>query len=267
MDFDLISGSFGAHKHLDGGFWIGGQVSYTERAPSVTELFADGPHLATDQFEVGNVTLNKEVGLNFETTARWRGENGGIGINVFLTDFNDFIYLTPGQVFEGGEITNVADGLDVFAFTQEGASFFGGEIYADWTVDNGPLGADWYFDASVDFVEADLDSGGNAPFIPPVTWNAGASAEWGALELGANLTVADEQVDEGPGQLVTDGYTNLDLRAERDLSEFGVGADGTEAFVEARNVTDEEIRYATSVVKDIAPAPGQNIRVGVRLAF
>ena len=52
-----------------------------------------------------------------------------------------------------------------------------------------------------------------------------------------------------------------------DLSDFGFGADGTEAFIEARNVTDEEVRFATSVLKDLIPAPGQNIRVGVRLAF
>jgi len=267
VDFNLVGASFGAHKHLNNGLWIGGQASYTERAPSETELFAFGPHLATQQFEVGNSTLNKETGLNLEATARWRGENGGIGINVFVTEFNDFIYLTPGLAFEDGVVSDEADGLPVFAFTQEGASFMGGEIYADYAIYGGPLGADWTFDASLDFVEGDLDSGGNVPFIPPVTLNAGASAEWGAFELGAAVTVAEDQVDEGEGSLVTDGYTTLDLRGGIDLSEFGIGADGTEAFIEARNITDEEVRYATSVLKDVAPAPGQNIRVGVRVAF
>nr|WP_083332699.1 TonB-dependent receptor [Hyphomonas sp. Mor2] len=267
VDFNLVSGSVGVHSHLDNGLWIGSQVSYTERAPSETELFADGPHLATQQFEIGNATLNKETGLNLEATARWGGRNGGIGINVFATEFNDFIYLTPGLGQEDGVISDELDGLPVFAFTQEGASFLGGEIYADYLIEGGPFGADWQFDASIDFVEGDLDSGGNVPFIPPVTLNAGASAEWGAYEFGAAITVADDQVDEGEGSLVTSGYTTLDLRAEVDLSDFGVGADGTEAFVEARNVTDEEVRYASSVLKDVAPAPGQNIRVGVRVAF
>lgn len=267
VDFNLFGASFGMHKHFDGGLWLGGQVSYTERAPNESELFADGPHLATQQFEVGNATLNKETGLNFEGTARLSGENGGIGINLFVTEFNDFIYLTPGLALEDGIISDVADGLPVFVFTQESARFGGGEIYADYYIDGGPLGADWAFNASVDFVEGDLDSGGNVPFIPPVTRNAGVSAEFGAFELGAAVTVAQEQTDEGAGQLTTDGYTNLDLRAEVDLSDFGIGNDGTEAFIEARNVTDEEIRYAASVLKEVAPAPGQNIRVGVRVAF
>ena len=266
-DFNLFSASFGAHKHYEGGFWLGGQLSYTERAPSESELFAFGPHLATDQFEVGDQTLGKESGLNLEGTARWTGANGGFGVNLFITEFNDFVFLAPGQAVIDGVLTDEGDELPVFLFTQDDASFVGGEIYADLYVDDGPLGADWEFGGSIDIVNADLDSGGNVPFIPPVTLNADASAEWGAWELGAALTIAGDQDDPGTGQLPTDGYTTLDLRGEVDLSDFGFGGDGTEAFVEVRNVTDEEVRFATSVLKDIAPAPGQNIRVGVRVAF
>jgi len=266
-DFDLISASFGAHKHYDGGFWLGGQLSYTQRAPSESELFAFGPHLATDQFEVGDPTLGEEAGLNLEGTARWRGENGGIGINLFVTEFNDFTYLTPGVAIVDGVLTDEGDGLPVFLFVQEDATFIGGEIYSDLYIDDGLFGADWEFAASLDFVDAELDGGENVPFIPPVTFNSDVSAEWGAYELGAALTVASNQDDSGVGQLDTSGYTTLDLRGEVDLSDFGIGSDGTEAFVEVRNVTDDEVRFATSVVKDLAPAPGQNVRVGVRLAF
>ena len=46
-----------------------------------------------------------------------------------------------------------------------------------------------------------------------------------------------------------------------------VGREGTTLFIDARNVTDEEIRYSTSVLKDKLPAPGRNIRVGVRAVF
>ena len=266
-DFDLFSASFGAHRHMEGGFWVGGQLSYTERAPSETELFAFGPHLATEQFEVGDTTLGKESGINLEGTARWNGENGGIGINLFVTEYSDFTFLTPGEAVIDGVLTDEGDELPVFLYVQDDASFIGGEIYGELFVDDGALGADWEFSGSVDFVNADLDGGGNVPFIPPVTLNGDVSAEWGAYEVGAALTIAGDQDDPGAGQLETDGYTTLDLRGEVDLSDFGIGSDGTEAFIEARNITDEEVRFATSVLKDVAPAPGQNIRVGVRLAF
>ncbi len=266
-DFDLFSGSLGLHRHFDGGFFLGGQVSYTERAPNESELFAFGPHLATEQFEVGDASLDKETGLNFEGTARWNGENAGLGVNLFVTQFSDFIFLSPGLALIDGVITNEGDELPVFLFVQRDADFIGGEIYADYTVENGLFGAEWEFDASLDFVGTDVSGDENLPLIPPMTFNAGASAEWGPWEVGAALTIAGDQDDPGAGQLATDGYTTLDLRAEVDLSDFGIGSDGTEAFIEARNVTDEEVRFATSVLKDVAPAPGQNIRVGVRAAF
>lgn len=265
--FDLVSGSLGVHRHFKTGVFLGGQVSYTERAPNESELFAFGPHLATEQFEVGNPDLSDESGWNLEGTARWTGEHGAIGINLFVTEFDDFTFLMPGFAVVDGVLTDQGDELPVFLFVQEDASFIGGEIYADLFVDDGLLGADWAFGASLDLVDADLDSGGNVPFIPPVTLNGEFSAEWGAWELGAAVTIAADQDDPGAGRFPTEGYTTLDLRGEVDLSEFGLGADGTEAFIEARNVTDEEVRFATSVLKDLAPAPGQNIRFGVRVAF
>ncbi|MEM1086814.1 MAG: TonB-dependent receptor [Pseudomonadota bacterium] len=266
-DFSLVSGSLGVHQHLENGWFLGAQLAYTQRAPNESELFAFGPHLATNQFEVGDPTLEKETGLNLDLAARWTGENVRLGINLFVTDFNDFIYLTPGTALIDGSVTDEGDGLPVFVFEQDGAVFRGGEIYGGLSLEDGPAGADWDFTAGVDIVDAELGDGGNVPLVPPLTLNAGASAEWGAFEVGANLTWADEQNEAGVGQFETDGYTQIDLRAELDISDFGIGADGTEVFIEARNITDEEIRFATSVLKDVAPAPGQNIRAGVRVSF
>lgn len=264
--FDLVSGSAGLHRHFDGGWFLGGQVSYTERAPNESELYADGPHLATNQFEVGDQSLDPERGLNFEATARWVGERFQVGTNLFVTDFEGFIYLAPGTTLEDGAVVDEADGLPVFVFTQENADFYGGEIYATWTPE-GFLGAEWEIETGLDLVEADLETGGNVPLLPPVTFRTSVDAEWGPWEAGAAVTLADEQDDPGAGALPTDGYTRLDLRGEVDLSDFGFGRDGTELFVEARNVTDEEIRLATSTIKDLAPVPGRNVRVGLRVAF
>ena len=264
--FDLVSGSFGVHRHFDGGWFIGGQASYTERAPNESELYSDGPHLATNQFEVGDQTLDAEKGLNLEATARWVGDQFRIGANLFVTEFDGFIYLAPGTAVEDGVVVDEADGLPVFVFTQEDASFYGGELYAKWTPE-GFLGAEWEIETGLDLVRADLDGGENVPLLPPVTFRTSVDAEWGAWEVGAAVTVAGDQDDPGAGQFPTDGYTRLDLRGEVDLSDFGLARDGTELFVEARNVTDEEIRLATSTLKDLAPVPGRNVRVGLRVAF
>ncbi|MEM9739200.1 MAG: TonB-dependent receptor [Pseudomonadota bacterium] len=267
VDYDLFSASGGLHRHFDGGGFIGAQLSYTERAPSDTELFADGPHLATEQFEVGDVDLDVETGLNLEATARWTRDAVSLGVNVFATSFDGFIFLSPGQTLEDGVLVSEADGLPVFLYLQEDASFLGAEFYGDLALEDGPLGADWTFGASLDFVDAELDGGDNVPFIPPTTFHGSAAADWGAWEIGASVTHATDQTDPGEGQFETEGYTTLDLRGEVDISDFGIGSDGTELFIEARNITDEEVRFATSVLKDVAPQPGQNIRVGVRAVF
>ena len=181
------------------------------------------------------------------------------GANLFLTDFSDFIYLAA----TGAEL----DDLPVFEFRQQDAQFTGGELFANYQLLDGPLTADWKFDAGLDFVKAEFDDGSDVPYVPPVTLNAGAEADWGALALGAKLTWAGDQDSPGVGQLATDGYVTADLHADLDIARYGFGRTGTKLFLEARNVSDEEVRMATSVLKDSVPQPGRNIRAGIRYLF
>ena len=61
----------------------------------------------------------------------------------------------------------------------------------------------------------------------------------------------------------TDSYTLLNLAAAvRPFSDRNVTV-----FAEARNLTDEEAREHASFLKDIAPLPGRNLRVGVAYRF
>ena len=266
-EFDLFGASAGVHQHTESGYFMGAQLSYTERAPNESELFAFGPHLATSQFEVGDLSLDKERGLNLEGTLRWKNDWLTIGANVFVTNFSDFIFLTPGTIDEGAGPVDEADGLPVFVFTQDDATFTGGELYGEALFDDGPLGANWTVKGGLDFVNAELDNNGNVPFVPPLRLTADADAAWGLFELGAGLEWAGDQDETGAGQLPTDGYILVNLRGALNLSELGIGADGTQAFVEVRNATDEEARLSTSVLKDLLPLPGRNVRAGLRLTF
>jgi len=262
-DFDLFSASLGAHQHWDNGWFVGLQASHTERAPNESELYADGLHLATEQYEVGDINLDKEKGLNLEATARWESEQASFGINLFRTEFDGFVYLAPGTL--DGEA--VVEDLPVYQFLQQDATFTGAEIYGEAYMPAGLLNADWTLDGGIDVVSGELDDGGNVPYMPPLTVNVGTKADWTLWSAGAHVTWADDQNDTGGAELPTDGYTQLDLRADLKLSELGYGREGTTLFIDARNVTDEEIRYSTSVLKDKLPAPGRNIRVGVRAVF
>lgn len=267
VDFDLVSASAGLHQHFGEGWFAGAQVAYTERAPNESELFAFGPHLATEQFEVGDAGLSKEKGLNLEGTLRWRGNNASFGVNLFHTSFTDFIYLAPGSIEEDGEIITEEHGLPVFAFSQDDATLYGGEIYGEYHISRGALGADWKLRSGVDYVRGELDSGGNLPFVPPLRVTAGADADWQRVTAGASIEWADNQKYVGEGQLGTGDYTLVNLRTALKLSEYGIGRDGTQIFVEVRNVADEEARLATSVLRDTVPLPGRNVRAGLRYTF
>ncbi len=266
-DFNLTSGSFGLHQHWANGWFIGSQVSYTQRAPNESELFAFGPHLATGQYEVGDSSLSKEKGLNFEASARWQNERLELGASIFHTDFKDFIYLAPSSIELDGSLQDEIDELAVYRFTQQDAKFSGGEIYSNFRVENGLVGADWDLEASLDYVIAELNNGSNVPYLPPLTFNAGSTARWGSLALVAELTVADVQNDAGEGQLPTDGYTLVNVKSSYDLPVFTSEGKRAQVFFNINNIGDEEIRYATSVLKDTVPAMGRNIRVGFRVSM
>ena len=268
-DFDLLSASVAAHFHPVETLFFGAEIAYTERAPNESELFSDGVHLATRQFELGNPDLDVESGLNYELTARFDTGNTRIGGNFFVTDFDNFTTLLPGATVFEGELTTEVEGFPVFVFIQDGADFIGGEIYAETNLDLG--GVEVALKGSVDYVEGELDSalGGNVdvPLLPPLTFNLEAAGQLGAVALSADLTVATDQNDPGPGQLPTDGYVDLGFGAAYDFGEFLGGREGNQLFVQVRNVLDEDIRFATSTLKDLAPAPGRNFRAGLRVAF
>ena len=64
-------------------------------------------------------------------------------------------------------------------------------------------------------------------------------------------------------ELPTDDYTLLNLSAAvRPFAQKDVTL-----FAEARNLTNEEAREHASFLKDIAPLPGRNLRVGVAYRF
>lgn len=265
--FNLLSGSFGVHRHLESGWFLGAQVSRTQRAPTDVELFANGPHLATQQFEIGDSGLKRETGTNLELVTRWTQGPFAFSANVFAADFKDFIVLFPGTTVVDGLVVDEADDLPVFNFVQDDAQFVGGEVMVSARFDDGVLGAQWELGAQVDWVSGELDVLGDVPLLPPVTLGLNAQADWGDVRLGGDVTLAGDQDNPGTGRTATDGYTRLDLRGDWKLPWGAAGGGESTLFVLAHNVTDEEVRNSTSVLKDIVPQPGRNVRLGLRLTF
>ncbi len=256
-DFDGFSVSGGVGFQPTENTFFGVNGFRTERAPSTEELFSNGPHLATNQFEIGDPTLEEEVGRGVEATARYSTDRFSVSVNGFYTSYKDFIY----EIETGAE----EDGLPVFQFIAADADFRGFEVQGEAELFR--AGAfDVHGDASIDYVRATADVVGNEnlPRIPPLSGIFGVEARSEIVDLRAELEIASDQDDVSDFELPTDGYevfnafvTLRPFAAARTLS----------VQVSGHNLTDEEVRLHTSFLKDLVPLPGRNFRVSLRGEF
>jgi len=278
-EFDNLSGSIGAFVRPADGWFIGATIAHTERAPTAIELFSDGPHLATENYEVGDPSLGQETALSFETSVRYRGSRLSVEANLYAMEFSDYIALVErGDVFWLDETTDTsgfapdesdpsipvdAEVLPVFAFVQQDATFIGGELVVRYRLFEA-AGFDFSTDATLDIVNARFTGGGYPPRIPPRSLTIGLEAE------NANWTARVEAVETADQDRVsnfeteTDGYTFLNAGlAWRPHGEGGAWT----LRIDGRNLTDEVGRVHSSFLKDALPLPGRNVRFTLLTSF
>ena len=267
--FNLFSVSAGGDIHLTENFRVGGTVFRTERAPTAEELFSDGPHLATDQFEIGDVNLDKETATGAELSLRYRNDRYFLTANAFYTDYDDYIFeQETGEIAieEDEEFIFVTDtdeeGLPVFEFVGEDSSFKGFEVQggAQLTRFNG---FDISADALAEYVRAKSTSG-DLPRIPPFGVLAGIEADSEAFNFRAEVDYLAEQNKVETFELPTDSSTQVNL--------FGtwrpnVTGQDVSVRVSVLNLFDEDVRQHASFLKDEVPLPGRNFRVSVATRF
>lgn len=238
--------------------WLraGVQLYRTERAPSAEELFSNGPHFATNSFEVGNETLRKEEALGGEFSIRANRERVQAGVTVFFTDYDNFIV----QRLTGEE----EDGLPILAYSGTNARFWGIEAEADATLYDGDA-FDIVFDLGADFVRAsDRGIGEPLPRIPAKSATLGLEGQSEFLDGRIDVELVDTQDRISAFETPTSGYALLNLG----LTYRPFGDESDLSFsLQARNLTDEEARRHTSFLKEILPLPGRNFRLSARYRF
>jgi iron complex outermembrane receptor protein len=248
-DHNTVSVSAGGHYQLTDRQRLTASVGRAQRAPSVEELFSHGPHLASASVDVGNADLDPETSLNWELGYRFEGPVN-LEINAFYNDISDFIYKR-----NSGEEDHDAE-LPIYVYTQEGAVFSGME--AELTI---PLAGVWELRLFGDTVRAELDRGGDVPRITPT--RAGAELHYTAPSWEAALRTTRASRQNHPGELetATAGWTRVDAH----LTWHPLA--NTTLFVNANNLLDEEIRNASSYLRDVAPEAGRSITLGIRQQF
>ncbi|HUF72660.1 MAG TPA: TonB-dependent receptor [Gammaproteobacteria bacterium] len=257
-DDSAASVSFAAIRDLGNGFSLAMNLANAERLPVADELYANGPHLATGNIEIGDPALGSETSRHLDFGIRKTEGDLTWTVTTFVTDYDDYIYLRDTGVIDPDEE------LPVFAFSQANADFVGVEAELFMPIANLGNGE---IDLRLfgDLVRAELASGERLPRIPPRRFGARLQYHDERLVAGIEATRHDRQDKTATYETPTPGYTmlNADLR----LTVGDTMAATYEIFLRGTNLLDEDARRHTSFLKDIAPLPGRNYALGFRVSF
>jgi iron complex outermembrane receptor protein len=258
--FDAVSGAVGLSYAVSPTVKIGINGSRAVRAPSSEELFSNGPHVATQAYEVGDPNFKTEKSWGLELYAR--GEAGPVRFQVsgYATWFDDYIYETDtGVEFESDEFE-----LPIFQYSQADARYYGveGEIAATLVKRDG-----FELEGNVvaDYVHAELTGGGGpVPRIPPLRVLGGLSTKIG--DFGGRVEV--EHVTKQDRVAAFETPTNNFTLVNASLSWRPFGRDNeTTVVLSANNIFDVDARRHASFTKDFVPLAGRDIRVAARFSF
>ncbi|WP_319742092.1 TonB-dependent receptor domain-containing protein [Pigmentiphaga sp.] len=230
---------------------VGLSASRSQRLPTAEELYADGLHLATATYEVGNANLKKETSNNVDLTLRKFAGPTTFSVSVFHNKVDNFIY---------GRTLDVYENLQLLEYSQHDATFTGLEAKVRHQLNK-------VFAVSLmgDYVRAKLDGGaGNLPRIPAHRVGARLDARWQAWSGDVELSYVGRQNKVAEFETETAGYAMLNLGA---AYEGRVSGSRYQIYVRANNLTNKLAYRHTSFIKNAAPLMGRSIVMGVRLTF
>lgn len=255
-NFTPVSLSAGLAWRFDDSWHLSLNLDRAERAPAEEELFANGPHLASSTFEVGDRNLDIETANQAELGLHYHTDFLEAKVATYYNRYNDFIYLADTGL--------VQEDLPVRNWTAADARFRGYEAEATFHLGAGSNG---HYDLRVwgDSVRATLVDSGNLPRIPAGRF--GTELLWKNDYWRARIGVARYLKQDNVADLETEtaGFTSVTAHVERSI--FSNDRIDIAAFLDANNVTDQTQRLATSLIKEQAPLPGRNITIGVRAFF
>ncbi len=257
--FTPFSVAIGSVFKLSPTWSLTGHTALTQRAPKDYELFANGPHLATQAWEIGNQDLGLEKSKSLDAGVQWQSGPHSLQVTAFASQFANYIGLmnTP----------DIEEDLPVQLYQGVKAQFRGLEASGRQRLWQGAstLDLDWRADS----VRATHGSTGEPlPRIAPLRVGASlvhAQGPWSA-KLGADWHAAQKRVPEG--SVATGAYTlvnaSLSYRQKLDATVLNW-------FARLDNLSDQLAYSASSILTSTAfgksPLPGRSFKLGVQATF
>ena len=286
-DFKPTSYAIGSLWNITPQWQLTGNVAYTERAPKDYELFANGPHVATRAYEVGNSMFAKEQATQFDIGVAWKSAFNSFALNAYSSNFKNYI----GLVQSTGVTRNQSDGevnpeddpnntgfskatgavfspLNEFRYQQFRARFTGFEASGNVRLIDGASTVDLALRA--DMVKAtNLNTGQWLSRIPPM--RLGATLKYASGPFGANFGVdySVTQKSVPVGDRAAAANTRLNAGASYRVK---AGPINTLLYARLDNITNTLAYSPTSILTSTAfpnapPLPGRNLKVGLQASF
>ncbi|UVW29454.1 TonB-dependent receptor domain-containing protein [Massilia sp. H6] len=247
------SAALGAVWKFQPAYSLRAGLSRSHRLPSAEELYADGVHLATATYEIGNAGLGKETSNNLDLTLRKFEGRTTWSLSAFRNRVANYIYANTLDSHEGFQLVEYA---------QRDALFTGleGELRHTFSA---------RLEGTVfgDLVRARFDAGAgsrNLPRIPAHRIGARVNAHYQAWHGMLEVVRVGKQDKLAAFEEATGGHTLLNLGTHVSTRIGGVPA---QLYARINNLTDELALSHTSFIKSAAPLQGRNLTAGLRLIF
>ncbi len=265
-NFDNLSGSAGFVYLPNEEYSAAFTMTYAERAPTYQELFANGDHVATGSFEVGDFNLGTENSVSFDVNLRKRTGWVTGGLSAYHSRYSGFIGLFPT-----GALGPAPDNNPVFAYRAVDAQFVGAELETTFhllhpvTAEPETHDTNLHLEFKADVVRArDASTGQSLPRIPPFHLSSSLVLERGAFGARLEGIYAAPQDRVAANEVGTDSYFLLNLSLTYRVVQ---GPSTMDFYVKGTNLTNEDAREHTSILKERLPLPGRGIVAGVKLTF
>jgi iron complex outermembrane recepter protein len=227
-------------------------LSRSHRLPTSEELYADGVHLATSTYELGNPNLGKETSRNFDLTLRKFEGATTFSLGIYRNRVKNFIYANTLDAHEGFQLVQYA---------QRDAAFTG--IDAELRHKFSPN-----FNAMLfgDSVRAHFQGGdrANLPRIPAQRVGIKLDGEWNEWHAYLEFYRVRGQNRVAAFETATPGYNMLNIGMHTNARLGGVPV---QFFARLNNLNDSLAYSHSSFIKLAAPMAGRNLTAGLRLSF
>jgi iron complex outermembrane recepter protein len=269
--FKPFSLALGYRQDMGSGWTATSGLSYTERAPTFYELYADGEHHATGTYEKGNSNNKKEKGTTLELGMKFKTPTARANFSAYVTEFSNFIGLVQGgDVNHDGEscASDPDECIPKYNFQGIKARLYGLEADGRFPLASGLFGkaGQLNLDWKADYARGEnRTTGGALPRIAPFRLSSALVYSEGKYSSQVDVQHAARQNRYADDLGATPSYTMFGLGASYKTAVSGMKS--AYLFLRVHNLTNVEARNASSVLRDMAPAGARAIKVGLRGNF